>query len=45
MKLMTAVSVADRRRMKTKLLVGRRDLGGFLINPEAKKDVNKRDKK
>lgn len=38
-KLRTAVSVANRKRVKSKLLIGRRDLGGFLVSPEAKKDV------
>jgi alpha-L-glutamate ligase-like protein len=37
-KIKTTASVADRSKMKKLVLVGRRDLTGFLINPEVKKE-------
>jgi alpha-L-glutamate ligase-like protein len=33
----TAVSVANRSRRKTKMLVGRLDLSGFMVNPQMRK--------
>lgn len=33
----TAVSVSDRSKRKTKLLIGRLDLQGFLVNPQERK--------
>lgn len=33
-KIKTAVSVADRSKRKMKMLIGRRDLQGFLVNPQ-----------
>lgn len=35
-KIETTASVTDRSKMKTRLLVGRNDLSGFLVNPEEK---------
>lgn len=37
-KIKTAVSVTDRSKMKTMLLIGVRDLTGFLVNPEPSKE-------
>jgi hypothetical protein len=31
-KVVTAVNVADRHKLRTKFLLGRKDLGGFLIS-------------
>ena len=31
-KVMTAVNVADRDKLRTKFLLGRKDLGGFLVS-------------
>lgn len=40
-KLTTAVSVANRSKMSTRLLVGRNDLEGFLVNPVHLEEQNK----
>ena len=31
-KIVTAVNVADRNKLRTKFLLGRKDLGGFLVS-------------
>ncbi len=36
-RIMTAVNVADRGKLRTKFLVGRKDLGGFLVSSRRKK--------
>jgi len=36
-RIKTAVSVSNRSRMKAKFLIGRRDLGGFLVEPSSEK--------
>lgn len=41
-RVMTAVNVADRRKLRTKFLLGRKDLGGFLVSAKA---VDKKEKK
>jgi len=37
-RIKTAVSVSNREKVKTKLLIGRRDLQGFLISPQPERD-------
>jgi len=37
-RIKTAASVSNRQKVRTKLLVGRRDLQGFLVSPASKRD-------
>jgi len=39
-KLKTAASIANRSKMKAKVLIGRRDLRGFLVNPQLKRELD-----
>ena len=38
-KVMTAVNVANRKKLRTKFLLGRKDLGGFMVKTDLMKDL------